>query len=155
MSVRRTGLLRRSLHVGFLLRRALTLGVRGVVEDADKRVLLVRHTYVRGWHFPGGGVEVNETAVEAIIREVREEAAVQLTEPPVLAGAYFNRRLNGRDHVLLFRCPGWKPEGVFRPGTEIADARFFDLAELPADLSLGTRRRIAELYGNAEISAEW
>lgn len=155
MTARRAGLLRRSVHWGLMLRRALTLGVRGLVEDDDGRVLLVRHTYVGGWHFPGGGVEANETAAAALAREVHEEAAVRLTTPPVLAGAYFNRRLNGRDHVLLYRCPGWRAEGAFRPGMEIAEVRFFGLAEMPPDLSLGTRRRIAEFYEGADISPEW
>ena len=45
----------RLLHWSFLLLRPMTLGVRGVVADADERVLLVRHGYVSGWHFPGGG----------------------------------------------------------------------------------------------------
>ena len=60
----------RLLHWSFLLARPMTLGVRAIVTDADERVLLVRHGYVSGWHFPGGGVEPGETCVEALTREV-------------------------------------------------------------------------------------
>ena len=35
------------------MRRPTTLGVRGVVSNADGKVLLLRHTYTPGWHFPG------------------------------------------------------------------------------------------------------
>jgi ADP-ribose pyrophosphatase YjhB (NUDIX family) len=155
MTDKRAGMFRRTVHWGFMLRRALTLGVRGIVEDGEGRILFVRHTYVKGWHFPGGGVEPHETAAEALKREIFEEASIELMAAPVLAGAYFNRRLNGRDHVLLFRCSQWRAAGAFKPGAEIAEARFFGPDELPEDLSLGTRRRINELYRGEQVSAEW
>ena len=46
--------------------KGLTLGVRAQVYDAAGRVLLIRHSYLPGWHFPGGGVEFGETAPEAM-----------------------------------------------------------------------------------------
>src|SRR3974390_1103294 len=53
--------IRRALHLYWRLTRGLTLGVRGLVIDADRRILLVRPTYVRGCHLPGGGVGPGET----------------------------------------------------------------------------------------------
>src|SRR3954453_19732727 len=83
---------------------ALTVGVRGAVIDEHSRVFLVRHTYVRGWHLPGGGVEVGEAAEEALRRELREEAGIELTGPPVLHGVFFNSNASPRDHVVV-ACP--------------------------------------------------
>ena len=66
----------RVLHWGVLVTRPMSLGVRGIVISPDDEVMLVRHGYVSGWHFPGGGVEVGETCVESIARELEEEACI-------------------------------------------------------------------------------
>src|SRR5688572_1670784 len=49
------------LHSYWRVTRGMTLGVRGLVVDGAGRILLVQHSYVRGWHLPGGGVEPGET----------------------------------------------------------------------------------------------
>ena len=60
--------LRRAFHLYWLIARGMTLGVRAVVLDGGNKVFLVRHSYVAGWHLPGGGVEVGETFLEALRR---------------------------------------------------------------------------------------
>ena len=87
-----TRLRSRVAHLYFLLAKPMTLGVRGVVIDENDRVLLVRHSYISGWHFPGGGVEARETVADALARELEEEARVALRGEPVLHGLFFNVR---------------------------------------------------------------
>ena len=50
-------MLRRFLHAYWRVSRGLTVGVRGLIFDGEGRVFLVKHSYVAGWHLPGGGVE--------------------------------------------------------------------------------------------------
>ena len=50
-------LVRFVLHLYWRQSRGLTLGVRALVIDDESRVFLIKHSYVSGWHMPGGGVE--------------------------------------------------------------------------------------------------
>jgi 8-oxo-dGTP pyrophosphatase MutT (NUDIX family) len=146
----------RLYHKYFLLRRAMTLGVRGLVHDrAGGTVLLVRHTYVGGWHLPGGGVEIGQTAEEALARECEEEANIRLTGAPVLKSMHFNRIASPRDHVAFFLVEGFVQTAPKLPDREIAEARFFPLADLPAGTTASTRQRIAEALGGAPPSPYW
>jgi len=65
-----TGMARWLRHRAGLYTSPLSIGVRAYVEDGDGAVLLVKHTYIRGWHFPGGGVDPGETAQQAVDREL-------------------------------------------------------------------------------------
>ena len=57
-----------------------TGGVRAIVLDEEKRMLLVRqhHDGKDIWMVPGGGIEDNESAAEAAIREVKEETGLDI-----------------------------------------------------------------------------
>lgn len=146
----------RLFHLWFVLRRPMTFGVRGVVYDADEdAVLLIRHTYVPGWQFPGGGVETGETAYESLARELQEEGNIELTAPPELKSIHFNRQASRRDHVALFLVTGYRQTAPKLPDLEIAEAGFFPLRALPADTTPATRRRLAELFGGVTPSVDW
>lgn len=146
---------RRVLHLAWRVTRGMTLGVRGVVRDAEGHVLLVRHTYTPGWHLPGGGVEPGETALAALARELEEEAGVSLKGTPRLHGAFFNRAVSNRDHVLVYVAEGYARDDAKRHAREIAQALFFDPRALPEDVTPGTRRRLAELVDGAAVAATW
>lgn len=135
--------------------RALTLGVRGIVVDGEGRVLLVRHTYTPGWHFPGGGVEFGETVDAALRRELSEEAGVSLTGSAELLGIYANFDLFPGDHVLAFAIRAWEQTRPLGPNLEIAEAAFFATGALPDGATAGTRRRIAELTGHSSVQPTW
>jgi len=145
----------RIAHLSFLVKRPMTLGVRGVVVGDNDSVLLVRHGYVPGWHFPGGGVEVGETFLQALERELEEEACVRSTGKPALHGLYCNGHVSPRDHVAVYVIRDFEVLGARAPDREIEEARFFPRRALPEGASAGTRRRLAEIFEGAPLSDCW
>src|SRR3954465_7257537 len=89
--------LRRVLHLYWRFARGMTLGVRGLVLDGDNKVFLVKHSYVSGWHLPGGGGEAGEAFLEAVRRELMEEGRIELSDEPPLHGVFFNVHVSPRD----------------------------------------------------------
>lgn len=142
-------------HIYWRFSRGLTLGVRGVVLDGEGRVFLVKHSYVAGWHLPGGGVEKGETLLAALARELREEGNIELTAPPVLHGIYFNRRISSRDHVAVYVVRSFEQKTPPRPNSEIIAHGFFATGDLPADTSPATRQRIVEIVTGRVASETW
>jgi len=145
----------RLITFGALFQRPMTLGVRGVVLDADNRVMLVRHSYVPGFYLPGGGVEPGETLAEALGRELTEECGVRLTGAPTLRGVYLNRRSSRRDHVALFVVRDFDYDGPRPPDHEILEADFFSINALPPETTPATRARLTEIVADAPAAPYW
>jgi 8-oxo-dGTP pyrophosphatase MutT (NUDIX family) len=137
------------------LTRGMTLGVRALVIGPDGRIFLVKHSYVSGWHLPGGGVEPGETLIDALIRELREEGNLEPTAPPKLHGIFLNDRLSTRDHVAVFVVRNFRQIGAPVPDFEIIAHGFFSLDELPDDTTAPTRARIIEVVGGAPVTERW
>ena len=152
---RSTDVINRLMHVYWRFARAMTLGVRGLVLDADGRVFLIKHSYSDGWHMPGGGVEVGETLLEALARELAEEGCIELTAPPVLHGMYFHPLYSRRDHVALYVVRAFRQSAQPVPNYEIVDHGFFPADALPEGITEGTRARIAEVLHGRPVTHRW
>ena len=137
--------LRRLLHLYWRFSRAMTLGARAVVLDGDGKVFLVKHSYVSGWHLPGGGVEIGETFGDALRRELMEEGRIEVLGEPALHGLFFNSHVSRRDHVAVYIVRHYRQDRLPEPNREIIACGFFDAAALPADTTEGTRLRICEV----------
>jgi ADP-ribose pyrophosphatase YjhB (NUDIX family) len=137
------------------MRRGLTLGAQGCVIDAHGQVLLVRHAYRPGWHFPGGGVEWGETIETALGRELAEEAGIEITGPPELHGVFANFAKFPGDHIAVYIVRSWQRPKVPRPNHEIAESSFFACEAIPRDTSTGTQRRLGEILDGQQRVLVW
>jgi ADP-ribose pyrophosphatase YjhB (NUDIX family) len=137
------------------LKRGMTLGVQAIVLRGPAEVLLVRHGYRPGWHFPGGGVEWRETMLAALAREVEEETGVVVKGEPQLHGIFANFQVAPCDHIAVFVVRDWEQPRRPEPNAEIREQRFFSLAGLPADIARGARRRLAEIHEGQPNGQHW
>jgi 8-oxo-dGTP pyrophosphatase MutT (NUDIX family) len=135
--------------------RGMTLGGQVCVIDGEGRVLLVRHGYRAGWHFPGGGVETGESVRDAALRELEEETGIVARETPRLHGVFNNTAAYRGDHIVLFVVRAYEQARAPKLGFEIAEVGFYRPDGLPAETTAGTRRRIAEIVDNTAPQQLW
>src|SRR5919106_326125 len=96
----------------------LTLVVAVALIDADNRVLIAQRPAGKAlaglWEFPGGKVEPGERPEETLIRELKEELGIVVSEP-CLAPLTFASHAYPDFHLLmpLYVCRRW--DGIVTP----------------------------------------
>ena len=123
----------RVLQLFWLVTRPTKSGVKCVLVERD-RVLLVRHTYGRrSWDLPGGALKRGESPLSGARREMGEELGIEDAQWRELGvvRATMNHR---RDTVHCFEARLASPEVTIELG-ELAVARWFDRDKLPDDLA--------------------
>lgn len=114
------------------------IAVSALIFD-DERILLALRRDIGWWNLPGGGMEIGETADEALCREVNEETGLEVEVGP-LVGVY--SKPQKQEVVLTFRCnvTGGTPIAT----EESRECRYFDPNNLPTKLLPKHRERIAD-----------
>ncbi|MEO0810322.1 MAG: 8-oxo-dGTP diphosphatase MutT [Pseudomonadota bacterium] len=124
--------------------KPLLLVAAAALVDADNRVLIARRPKGKSmaglWEFPGGKVNPHETPEDALIRELKEELAIEVCAT-CLAPFTFASHAYEDFHLLmpLFLSRKWEGEMQPREGQELAWVRAMRLADYPmppADLPL-------------------
>ncbi len=115
-------------------------GVRAIILNDRGEVLLQRRTDMACWSLPSGSVELDETALEALKREVREETGLEVrnAEPMALYSGPSQRfRYPNGDEIqgfsVAFIVRDWAGDPK-ADGVEGSEVRFWPMDELPESL---------------------
>ena len=121
------------LRVYWFLFRPKTSGVRCVVLNKDK-ILLVRHTYGSHlWTTVGGGIKANEDLEQAVRREVKEEVGLELGVVKKVGEVQYEEEYK-KDTVHVFLSDTLNTD-LQPDNAEIVEASWFPVDELPEDVS--------------------
>jgi 8-oxo-dGTP diphosphatase len=127
-----------------LAEKKLILVVAAALVDLDGRVLLAQRPKGKSlaglWEFPGGKVEPGETPETALMRELKEELAID-TEQSCLAPLTFASHAYDDFHLLmpLFACRKWQGTPQAREASALAWVRPNKMRDYPmpqADMPL-------------------
>jgi ADP-ribose pyrophosphatase YjhB (NUDIX family) len=127
--------------------------VRGAAF-VDGRVLMVREISDGKWTLPGGWADVNQTAGECVVREIREESGFEARVLKLAAVHDYQRSNRPASHIdsiykIFFVCE--ITGGAARASDETSEVAFFPRHELPP-LSLGrtTAVQVDRMFQHAE-----
>lgn len=126
------------------MHKTLILVAAAALIDADNRVLLARRPpgkqFAGDWEFPGGKLEIGETPEQALVRELREELAIEVCEPCLAPFTFASHSYESFHLVMpLFLCRNWDGDPTPREGQELAwvrPNRLRDYKMPPADVPL-------------------
>ncbi len=113
----------------------------GAVIIRDNSILLIEFNDENGLHYnlPAGGVEPNETIIEAVRREAQEEASIDVEVGPLAFvyeyAPYLNSNKYGETHSLglMFECrikEGFSPRLPNNPDKNQTGVKWVKLTDL-------------------------
>ena len=131
------------------------LDTRAAIFENDK-ILLV-HENDGTWCLPGGWCDVNISAAENVIKEVREEAGLDVTADLVIAvqdREKHNRPIYANKICkIFFLCT--VTGGAFRPNSETTETGYFGLEELPVLATAKVTKEQIQMCFDAKNAAHW
>lgn len=133
---------------------ASTMGVKGLVINPQQEVLLVEHTYIAGWHLPGGGVDYGESPKAALIRELKEEAGLQV-KAATLFGIYAHKIHGAADFPVLYIVKDFEAIPGAHLSQEIKQVQWFAVSKLPRETTVSTHQRLKEYFQGLEPAEHW
>jgi len=119
--------------------------VDGIIKKGNE-ILLIRRKNIpfkNSWALPGGYLEYNEKTEDAVIREIFEETGL-FTEIINLIGVYSDPKRDPRGHTVSIIYELRIIKGKLESGDDATDVNFFNLNNLPDNLSFDHKKVIKD-----------
>lgn len=111
--------------------------VVGYCIDGTGKILIIKNK--RGWGFPGGHPEPEETSIDTLSREVREEACVTIREPKLIGYMEVkdpkNESVEGKHYIQLRYLAKIETVNEFKKEFETSERDFVDVNSLSQYIS--------------------
>mgnify|MGYP000883461117 CR=1 FL=1 len=120
---------RLSVEASIPISKNYMAGVGAVVID-DKKILVIRDKFSRGFRIPGGQIDDNETIISAVKREVFEETGVGIEFDSIIGIGHFRNGQFGESNLyLVCTARAISREIQIVDTSEIIEARWMDINE--------------------------
>jgi len=121
------------------------------IVDGQERILLTRrciHPFCGQWVMPGGKIDLGESILEALHREVREEVGIEIRVEGLIDVFEHLQVGSGNDHFVILYYRATPLSDELRPnGTECTEAAWIEKERLPTfDLTPGTRHILGKVF---------
>ena len=124
----------------------LKVGVGALIEW-DKRVLLLQRTeapFANCWNLPAGYVEVDESPIQAVIREVLEEVGLQAHVTELADVYFFDDDPRGNGILIVYRCV--VTEGTMTESDEATAPTLFASQDIPPNVAGGGHNQAIDAW---------
>lgn len=113
----------------------------GLIIYKDNKILLQKRTDNGEWGIHGGAIELGETYLETLNRELKEEINITPINPKlygIFSGEKAYHRYPNKDEVYIinhvFFCEEYKGDIQFNDN-EVTECKWFDIHNLPSTLT--------------------
>jgi 8-oxo-dGTP pyrophosphatase MutT (NUDIX family) len=95
----------------------------GLIYIKDKKLLAVRSKNKDAYYIPGGKREGDETDIQTVIREVKEEASVDIIPDSLKLVGEFQAQAHGKEEDIIVKITAYFGEftGELKPDSEIEE----------------------------------
>lgn len=134
----------KGMMLGWFVRRPHTFGAHALALTPERKIVLVKLRYARGWRAPGGGRKTSEDPVGAVLRELREEIGM-FDHGRVRFLCEDHEKINFKRDSSTLHVVGDVRYRPHRWSLEIEQVCEFPLDGLPADTHASVRRWVGLL----------